>query len=130
MRCVTRCWDKTRSKTNHIYKHKHVCVCTLYMYMWVCRCECVYVYVYVYVCGRVWARVNVCLGFRSVRVCVGLCRCCQKRPTTVSKETYYSIKRDLLQCVGLCVYTIPNSHEPSSSTHVYVCIPKCMNAYT
>ena len=23
---------------------------------------------------------------------------CQKRPTTVSKETYYSVKRDLLQC--------------------------------
>jgi hypothetical protein len=23
---------------------------------------------------------------------------CQKRPTTVSKETYYSAKRDLLQC--------------------------------
>jgi len=22
---------------------------------------------------------------------------CQKRPTTVSKETYYSVKRDLLQ---------------------------------
>jgi hypothetical protein len=25
-------------------------------------------------------------------------RQCQKRPTTVSKETYYSVKRDLLQC--------------------------------
>jgi len=24
---------------------------------------------------------------------------CQKRPTTVSKATYYSVKRDLLQCV-------------------------------
>ena len=23
---------------------------------------------------------------------------CQKRPTTVSKETYYSVKKDLLQC--------------------------------
>jgi hypothetical protein len=23
---------------------------------------------------------------------------CQKRPITVSKETYYSVKRDLLQC--------------------------------
>ena len=23
---------------------------------------------------------------------------CQKRPTTVSKETYYGVKRDLLQC--------------------------------
>jgi len=23
---------------------------------------------------------------------------CQKRPSTVSKETYYSVKRDLLQC--------------------------------
>ena len=23
---------------------------------------------------------------------------CKKRPTTVSKETYYSVKRDLLQC--------------------------------
>jgi len=23
---------------------------------------------------------------------------CQKRPTTVSKETYYNVKRDLLQC--------------------------------
>ena len=23
---------------------------------------------------------------------------CQRRPTTVSKETYYSVKRDLLQC--------------------------------
>jgi hypothetical protein len=23
---------------------------------------------------------------------------CQKRPTIVSKETYYSVKRDLLQC--------------------------------
>jgi len=23
---------------------------------------------------------------------------CQKRPTTVSKETYYSVKRDLPQC--------------------------------
>ena len=23
---------------------------------------------------------------------------CQKRPTTVSKETYYSVKRDLLHC--------------------------------
>jgi len=23
---------------------------------------------------------------------------CQKSPTTVSKETYYSVKRDLLQC--------------------------------
>jgi hypothetical protein len=23
---------------------------------------------------------------------------CQKRPTTVSKETYYSVKRDLIQC--------------------------------
>ena len=23
---------------------------------------------------------------------------CQKRPTTLSKETYYSVKRDLLQC--------------------------------
>ena len=23
---------------------------------------------------------------------------CQKRPATVSKETYYSVKRDLLQC--------------------------------
>ena len=23
---------------------------------------------------------------------------CQKRPTTVSKETFYSVKRDLLQC--------------------------------
>jgi hypothetical protein len=23
---------------------------------------------------------------------------CQKRPTTVSKETYYSVKRDLLKC--------------------------------
>jgi hypothetical protein len=27
---------------------------------------------------------------------------CQKRPTTVSKETYYSVKRDLLQKV--CMY--------------------------
>ena len=27
---------------------------------------------------------------------------CQKRPTTVSKETYYSVKRDLLQCVYAC----------------------------
>ena len=25
-------------------------------------------------------------------------RISQKRPTTVSKETYYSVKRDLLQC--------------------------------
>jgi hypothetical protein len=23
---------------------------------------------------------------------------CEKRPTTASKETYYSVKRDLLQC--------------------------------
>jgi len=27
---------------------------------------------------------------------------CQKRPTTASKETYYSVKRDLLQKV--CMY--------------------------
>jgi len=27
---------------------------------------------------------------------------CQKRPTTVSKETYYSVKRDLLQCQIMC----------------------------
>jgi hypothetical protein len=26
---------------------------------------------------------------------------CQKRPTTVSEETYYSVKRDLLQCKTL-----------------------------
>ena len=34
---------------------------------------------------------------------------CQKRPTTMSKETYYSVKRDLLQCQKtylLCMYVI------------------------
>jgi hypothetical protein len=31
--------------------------------------------------------------------CVCVCVCvCQKRPLTVSKETSYSVKRDLLQC--------------------------------
>jgi hypothetical protein len=26
------------------------------------------------------------------------CSLCQKRPSTLSKETYYSVKRDLVQC--------------------------------
>ena len=36
-------------------------------------------------------------GVRSKRFLV-MPWTCQKRPTTVSKETYYSVKRDLLQC--------------------------------
>jgi hypothetical protein len=32
------------------------------------------------------------------RACVCKEGMCQKRPSTVSKETYYSVKRDLVQC--------------------------------
>ena len=38
---------------------------------------------------------------------------CQKRPTTVSKGTYYSVKRDLLQCQKRPA-TVP-SHETAHS---------------
>ena len=37
---------------------------------------------------------------------------CQKRPTTVSKETYYSVKRDLLQCQKR-----PTTHTCLTSFH-------------
>ena len=36
---------------------------------------------------------------------------CQKRPTTVSKEPYYSVKRDLLQCQKR-----PTTYAHASST--------------
>jgi len=47
------------------------------------------------VCVCVW-----CSCKRDLLQCLLLQ--CQKRPTTVSKETYYSVKRDLLQCVYAC----------------------------
>ena len=74
----------------------------------------------------------------------GACICdllqCQKRPITVSKETCYSVKRDLLQCQRdllqclLCmghVYQHTHTHTSTSihthtHTHVYLCICMCV----
>jgi hypothetical protein len=39
---------------------------------------------------------------------------CQKRPATVSKETYYSVKRDLPQCKR-------GSHKFPNASHWYIC---------
>jgi hypothetical protein len=51
------------------------------------RCTCVW---------HSWALVQPsCLSFH---LCCFCCIRCQKRPITVSKEAYYSVKRDLLQC--------------------------------
>jgi len=67
-----------------------------------CMCVCVSVcLVCVRVCDSLYVRV-VCVDVFCVWMlvedrCAWLCEC-QKRPTTVSKETYYSVKRDLLQC--------------------------------
>jgi hypothetical protein len=37
----------------------------------------------------------------------------ESRPTTVSKETYYSVKRDLLQCQKRHTYAYQSSSESS-----------------
>ena len=39
---------------------------------------------------------------------------CQKRPTTVSKETYYSVKRDPLQCQKRPTTPLPPSPNPQA----------------
>ena len=66
-------------------------------YVRVCVCMCVCVCVCVCVCAKelkpCLKNLNIDHG-RQVRDLLQ----CQKRPTTVSKETYYSVKRDLLQC--------------------------------
>jgi hypothetical protein len=45
----------------------------------------------------------------------------QKRPTTVSKETYYSVKRDLLQC-----HRRGNADVVYIHMYIYACIYICM----
>jgi len=40
----------------------------------------------------------MCMHLHHVHIDNYCSHTCQKRPTTVSKETYYSVKRDLLQC--------------------------------
>ncbi len=42
---------------------------------------------------------------------------CQKRPTTVSKETYYSVKRDLLQCQKRHNFSLHPPHSLSMPPH-------------
>jgi hypothetical protein len=60
-----------------------------YTYVYTYICVCVYIYVYVYIYS---------FRPRSMNCLIEGKKLCQKRPITVSKETYYSVKRDLLQC--------------------------------
>jgi len=54
---------------------------------------------------------------------------CQKRPTTVSKETYYSVKRDLIHsrmATGPAssrrlVYAAPRAHDVRGNPHRLAC---------
>jgi hypothetical protein len=73
------------------------------------------------VCVCVW-----CSCKRDLLQCLLLQ--CQKRPTTVSKETYYSVKRDLLQCVyacdalaHVCMRNLSLSHT-HTHTHSLTCV--------
>jgi hypothetical protein len=74
------CFCAKRPTYKYLQPH---CECPLADLLCVCVCMKVCMYVYIY--------------FRA-RVCARDLLQCQKRPTTVSKETYYSVKRDLLQC--------------------------------
>ncbi len=81
---------------------------------------------------RIWAFLDPGTIHIYIHVCVCVCVCihienlgvsvpedythvvqCQKRPTTVSKETYYSVKRDLLQC--------QKGPTTVRTIHMYIC---------
>jgi hypothetical protein len=54
------------------------------------------VYVRAFVCARMYVILCVCVSVFCVSVWQAFeTQHCQKRPTIVSKETYYSVKRDL-----------------------------------
>jgi hypothetical protein len=61
---------------------------------------------------------------------------CQKRVITVSKETCYSVKRDVLQvCPSMCVTQYPRSSLcfflllPTACPHVSICVYMFLNEY-
>jgi len=80
-----------------IYVCVYTCVCVSTYENVVCVRSEGYVCIYTFVCVYIHIdsasdRKVQCESGRGRR------RGGQKRPTTVSKETYYSVKRDLLQC--------------------------------
>ncbi len=98
----------------------HICKCiyvygciyvNVYMYMqngfakWFCIWFCIYIYkktiVHKYICIKPIIYDNFVLY--ECRCKMGFCinvdaKCAYMRPSTVSKETWYSVKRDLVQC--------------------------------
>jgi hypothetical protein len=81
-----------------------------------------YVCMYVCVCMYVsqTRRQPRCLGRKDCRNLPVL----PMGPTTVSKETYYSVKRDLLQCqksVSPCVALALNARENGGCEYRYRC---------
>jgi hypothetical protein len=75
-----------------VYVHVHVCD----MHVHVCVYVCVYVCVCVCVRERERERVYLLTPISSISCLENVWTACQKRPTILSKETYYSDKRDLL----------------------------------
>jgi hypothetical protein len=121
-------------KHTHTHTHTHLCVystCVSYKdvyhthtyihaYLSIDLCVCVCVYTYISTGIYVWHTGAEEEGSRLQ---------CQKRPTTVSKETYYSVKRDLLQCQKRpttvskeTYYSVEKEDEGSSRLHLTLCI--------
>jgi len=118
-------WRQTYTHTNihtctymnvymHMNKYIHIHTCTyvlhyMYIYMYICDCRhaCMHIYMHVY----------------------------PNPHTTVSKETYYSVKRDLLQCQKRPTTVYPNPHALDIHIHARVsqraeCIIACMYTHT
>jgi hypothetical protein len=55
---------------------------------------------------------------------------CQKRPTIVSKETYYSVKRDLLQCQEKQRRSNREGFEYRARAHTYMHTHICIYVKT
>ncbi len=63
-------------------------------------------------------------------VAIDFTQVCQKRPITVSKETYYSVKRDLLLCLIMVAIDFTQSNgDPKSPQSLHFMNPHAFNKY-
>ena len=86
---------------------------------------CIHTYIqYIHTYIHTYVRIHTCISVFASQKCSIQC---QKRPITGSKETYYSVKRDLLQCLvhsQKCsiqrLYTVVKTY--SSKDFITVCV--------